>query len=721
MTSVRPGAAVTAALVAAVATAGALTATPAHAVAGDTAPAGSYAFAAALAIGADETARTCTGSLVAPQWILTAASCFAADPETTSVQAGKPALKTIATVAGKTGEIVELVPRPGRDIVLARLARPTTGAAPVTVSATAATAGEQLKAVGYGRTRTEWVPSAAHAAAFTVDAVGTDDIGVTGVNGALCKGDTGGPLLRETNGVAQLVGVNSRSWQGGCFGEKETRTGAVASRSDDLATWVTTTVTAARPTDFNCDGERDIAVADPKAAVGADARAGVVRIVHGGGKGTTELNQDAAGVPGGAEPDDQFGDALAAFDHNLDGCTDLVVGVPGEDLGNAANAGMVQVLYGAPGGLTKGQTALTLEQGSGAGAIKASAGEAGDRMGHALAAGATVTGEPYLVIGVPGEDLGDVANAGNLFYLRGTTNASTHQDKPGAAGAAEKDDRFGTTVAGSPGHFAVGTPGEDVGTDSGSGGVQIYGHAINSSGGPTPLLGFDEDSDLISGAAEPGDQFGASLAMAEYRPSATSTGTESILAIGSPGEDMGTGSALIKDAGRVVTLRVDAAGKITQLADISQGTTGIAGEHEAGDAFGKKVVAVNTRPGAVSTDKSLLLSIGVPGEDIGSVKDAGAIRIVPLLGSPGASEVVVEEGKSGLPGAPGTSHAVGGYMTAAAGHLYVGMPLGPNARGALHALPWTNIVGGAADPVVSYQPGSGGLPAAGDTFGAVSQ
>ncbi|MFJ6945058.1 hypothetical protein ACISU4_10460 [Streptomyces wuyuanensis] len=77
---------------------------------------------------------------------------------------------------------------------------------------------------------------------------------------------------------------------------------------------------------------------------------------------------------------------------------------------------------------------------------------------------------------------------------------------------------------------------------------------------------------------------------------------------------------------------------------------GITGEHEAGDNFGRKVAAVNTRPGAVGTARTVLPSIGVPGEGIGTVKDAGSVRVVPLIGSPGASEVVVEAGKAGLPG-----------------------------------------------------------------------
>ncbi len=245
VTPVRPRTAVSAALLAAATIVSALI--PAHAVSGDPAPAGSYAFAANLAIGSDETARACTGSLVAPQWILTAASCFASDPETATVAAGAPALKTTATVSGKTGAVTELVPRPGRDVVLARLVKPLTGIAPVALSATPVTGGEQLRATGFGRARNKWVPGVQHTATLTVDSVGVDDIAATGVSAALCKGDAGGPLLRETGGRVEMVAVNSRSWQGGCFGEKETRTGAVASRSDNLAAWVTETVTAGRP------------------------------------------------------------------------------------------------------------------------------------------------------------------------------------------------------------------------------------------------------------------------------------------------------------------------------------------------------------------------------------------------------------------------------------------------------------------------------------------
>ncbi|MFE2350075.1 hypothetical protein [Kitasatospora cineracea] len=56
----------------------------------------------------------------------------------------------------------------------------------------------------------------------------------------VCKGDAGGPVWRTENGKPALAGVVSRSWQGGCLGTPagETRTGAYATRTDDVVGWV---------------------------------------------------------------------------------------------------------------------------------------------------------------------------------------------------------------------------------------------------------------------------------------------------------------------------------------------------------------------------------------------------------------------------------------------------------------------------------------------------
>ncbi|MFJ9318856.1 FG-GAP-like repeat-containing protein [Streptomyces globisporus] len=230
------------ALLAAGAAVGALTITaPAQAIAGDPVTGDAYAFTAKLDIGEGDARRACSGALIDAQWILTAASCFA-DGAAGPVQ-GKPPLRTVATVGradltaggGHVSEIVELVPREGRDLVMARLAAPAAGITPVTLATSPVQAGDILTGAGYGRTATEWVPDRLHTGSFAVDAVSVTSVEISGATAgsAVCKGDAGGPLLRESNGTVELVGVNSRSWQGGCFGETETRAGAVGTRVDN--------------------------------------------------------------------------------------------------------------------------------------------------------------------------------------------------------------------------------------------------------------------------------------------------------------------------------------------------------------------------------------------------------------------------------------------------------------------------------------------------------
>ncbi|GAV41935.1 S1 family peptidase [Streptomyces acidiscabies] len=221
----------------------ALAVPPAQALDGTTATGTSYAFTAKLAIG--DTFRSCTGTLVNAQWILTASSCFAADPAAGfTVAAGAPKWKTTATVgrtdltttAGQVRDVVELVPHADRDLVLARLATPVRGVTPLRVGATAPTAGEQLKGTGYGRTKDTWVPGTLRSGTFTVNRADATELQIDGT--PVCKGDTGAPVFREKDGLPELAAVTTASWQGGCLGVTETRTDALATRVDDLAAWV---------------------------------------------------------------------------------------------------------------------------------------------------------------------------------------------------------------------------------------------------------------------------------------------------------------------------------------------------------------------------------------------------------------------------------------------------------------------------------------------------
>ncbi|MBA8948381.1 VCBS repeat-containing protein [Streptomyces calvus] len=470
-------------------------------------------------------------------------------------------------------------------------------------------------------------------------------------------------------------------------------------------------------TDFNGDGVRDIAVADPEAAVSGLGEAGVVHIVYGGGKGVTSISQDTPDIPGAAEKGDRYGHTLATYDHNKDGCTDLVVGIPYEDIEDKADAGLVQILYGAPGGLTTGPAVLEFLQGKGEGNIGSTAAEAGDWFGHAVAAGATSSGEPYLVIGVPGEDVGAVVDSGMAHYLRGSTNAGFTQNTAGVSGDAEENDRFGYAVAASPNHIGVGSPGEAIEDRTFSGGLQFLEHALNSGGIPTPLAGVEQDSPGINGAAETGDQLGTALAAVPYRPSGASSANETLFAVGVPGEDLATG----EDAGRVVTLRVTGSGDVTQTADINQSYAAIDDVGEDGDYFGQHLTAVNTAPGSTGTAQTVLLAVGAPGEDTetADARDAGAVQIFPMVGEPGSGDVWLEKGRLGLPGQPGPQEYLGVGLTADRQRLHLGVPYGPGSERGVYGVLWTSLLSGLPDTVSTVRPGQDGVPAGGRAFGAV--
>ncbi|MGW5614697.1 S8 family peptidase [Streptomyces sp. NPDC003877] len=510
-------------------------------------------------------------------------------------------------------------------------------------------------------------------------------------------------------------------------------TGAETPRIDVAQALGATVQPATTGHDFNCDKKEDIAVADPEAAVGGDAKAGLVRIVYGGGRGTAEVHQDLASVPGDAEANDFFGDSLATTDHNKDGCTDLVVGTSREDIGSATDAGTVDVLHGASGGLGNGKAALHFEQGLGAEGLLAASSESGDRMGAAVAAGLTLDQEPYLVLGVPGEDIDGKTDAGSVFYLRGSVNRTVIQGSSGIPGTLEAGDKFGSSVAASPEYVVVGVPGEGMvpapsptPTEVISGQVNVMTHELNDSGVPAHVGVVHEADPHVTGEAEAGDQFGASVSATQalYYQGFPWPLRGTYIAIGVPGEDLTYGGANKADAGRAVLVRVapnsDTTSAITQInSGYSQEAEDIAGAPEAGDRMGAQVALTNREPGKPLTDASLLMAVGVPGEDIGTAADAGAVMVFGLRSAPGVADRWIEAGNaSGMPGTPTAAHKVGTSLYGTQASLYIGMPYGPGTYGSLYAMPWANVTGGTAQPVTTHAPGAGGLPAAGLRFGS---
>ncbi|WP_367323093.1 VCBS repeat-containing protein [Streptomyces sp. HUAS ZL42] len=474
-----------------------------------------------------------------------------------------------------------------------------------------------------------------------------------------------------------------------------------------------TACTGGVASDFNGDGIRDTAIADPLATVSGKDKAGAVHIVLGGGKGVTTLSQDTPNVSDAAEAGDQFGFSLAVYDANLDGCSDIAVGIPYEDVGTVKDAGLVHLVYGSTAGIGQGTSDLGFRQGSDG--KLSNAYEEDDWVGYSVAAGLSTTGVPFLVIGIPGEDSSGITDMGFAAYVYGVSPSvsTVHQNSTGVWEDAEAYDHFGFAVAATDRYFTVSAPGESIGTVAFAGGVQVFKPSLNTDGIPDPLFGMGQGrTPGPDSAAQTDDRYGSALAMAPYRPSGAATVTDSILAAGVPGEDLGT----TVDAGAVHVYHIKADGTLALLNWIDQNVEGVEGDAEPGDFFGQRLAAVNTTTNVVSTATTMRVAVGAPGEEsTEEAPEAGAVQILPLIGAPGASDAIVEPG-NGIPSGPAPRTYAGISLGSSPSLLYVGVPYGPADGRAVHGFPW-NAASGSA-PTQTWKPGEGGIPAGGSAFGA---
>ncbi|MFI1400220.1 FG-GAP repeat domain-containing protein [Streptomyces sp. NPDC020681] len=481
---------------------------------------------------------------------------------------------------------------------------------------------------------------------------------------------------------------------------------------------VAATACAGTQSDFNGDGIRDVAIADPEATVAGKERAGLIRIVYGGGKGTFELSQESPEVSDSAETGDQFGFSFAVYDANLDGCSDIAVGIPYEDINlvgqTIKDAGLVHLIYGSTAGIASGGLGTYgFRQGSDG---KLGGGyEDEDWVGYAVAAGKSASGIPFLVIGVPGEDGTGGADMGMFHHVYGTGYSVAHvaQDSAGVWEDPEPYDRFGASIAATDRHFVVGAPGESIGTVGSAGGVIAFRPSINTDGIPDPLFGMGQGrTPGPDTAAQVDDRYGTSLALAPYRPTGAATVTDSLLAVGVPGEDLAT----TVDAGAVHTFHIKADGTVVPLKWLDQNQPDVEGEAEAGDFFGQRLAATNTNTAVVSTAAMMRLAVGVPGEEASEeFPEEGGVQLFSILGEPGAADSWISPG-NGIPAAQAPRMLVGMGLGASPASLYVGLPYGPAESRAVHAFPWNTPNGGA--PTESWKPGEGGIPAENVAFGA---
>ncbi|OAH15216.1 FG-GAP-like repeat-containing protein [Streptomyces jeddahensis] len=347
--------------------------------------------------------------------------------------------------------------------------------------------------------------------------------------------------------------------------------------------------------DFNGDGYADLAVSAPNATVSGMSQAGYISVVYGSSAGADTahaqlITRATAGVPGHVSQYDAFGRSTAARDFDGDGYTDLAVG----------HFSTPVVLWGSAHGLSGGTVLTTASSRLAAGDFN------GDGYGDLVTdsdVGLEVsygpisrTGAPASTDTLPFEEevdpraitVGDMTGDGVDDMV--TTHSFEEMQHKSRFWAGGKDGLSHTFKT--TGYYTVGGVIADVNKDG-------YGDFV--------ALQVDQVSEMRA-----------------------------------------------YDAGAIRVVYGSASGPSTRTVKITQNTAGVPGVSEAGDnelnfgdQFGYSLAA-----GDVTGDGYPDIAVGVPGEDVGSVRDAGAIVLLKgsASGLTGKGAQAFNQSTSGVPG-----------------------------------------------------------------------
>ncbi len=375
--------------------------------------------------------------------------------------------------------------------------------------------------------------------------------------------------------------------------------------------------------DIDCDSYTDVVVGTPMEDLGGNQDAGLVQVLYGGAGGLAisdaTTSYTAASFGQVITAGDRFGQAVDVVEDLGQGGTPapdayaLAIGVPGANVAGHNDAGALAVKAAHDGGTVNFWITQNTD------GIPGGA-EAGDQFGAAVSCN-YLSGEESIIdcaVGAPKEDIGSKQDAGSvtvvqdIYFDDELVGVSLDQNAPGVPDTAEAGDFYGRSIdtirVGGTSRIAVGAPGENVGSDSNAGLVQLFSSDLADIDAGTALT---QDTAGVGDSAQPGDIFGDEVAW--IAPGLGDIRTR--LAVSAPKENTSAGA----DSGMVQVFPTNNLGSEVTW---TQGSPGVPGASDGGDQFGATLSMV-----AGASERVLL--VGVPDD---TAHTAGMVNVIPFGG-----------------------------------------------------------------------------------------